>query len=182
MVLTDEERKENRKKTRKKYKESRKGQAKIKEYSNKWNKSSGMKSSRKKYNHSEKGKLKQKTREQRPDVVERREKVRQDNRLNVLQHYSKLLSNSESVCCNCCGLNTHLDFLAIDHIAGKKQMDSEPELIKLGYRSTLRGNGLIRWILNNNFPKGFQVLCTNCNTAKAYPKNNNKCPLEGKPH
>ena len=120
MVLTDEERKENRKKTRKKYKESRKGQAKIKEYSNKWNKSSGMKSSRKKYNHSEKGKLKQKTREQRPDVVERREKVRQDNRLNVLQHYSKLLSNSESACCNCCGLNTHLDFLAIDHIAGKK--------------------------------------------------------------
>ena len=142
----------------------------------------------------EERKAKQKEYYQRPEVIARKKELRDrpevkarkkareaNNRLNVLQHYSKLLSNSESACCNCCK-ESEINFLAIDHIAGKKQMDSEPELIKLGYRSTFQTNGLIRWILNNNFPKGFQVLCTNCNTAQAYPKNNNKCPLEGKPH
>ena len=51
------------------------------------------------------------------------------NRLNILSHYSKHISNSNIPCCNCCGENSHVDFLAIDHIAGKNQMDSEPKLI-----------------------------------------------------
>ena len=121
----------------------------------------------------EERKAKQKEYYQRPEVIARKKAREANNRLNVLQHYSKLLSNSESACCNCCK-ESEINFLAIDHIAGKKQMDSEPELIKLGYRSTLRGNGLIRWILNNNFPKGFQTLCHNCNYAK---RNNGFCPV-----
>jgi len=100
----------------------------------------------------------------------------------VLQHYSKNLSNSDIPCCNCCGLNSHLDFLALDHIAGKKKMDSEDELVKLGYSSKLENRVLIKWIIDNNFPKGFQVLCTGCNFAKGMKKNNNECPMKNKPH
>jgi hypothetical protein len=76
-------------------------------------------------------------------------------------------------------LNSNLDFLALDHIAGKKQMDSEPELVKLGYSSKLSAGKLLKWIIKNKFPKGFQVLCHNCNQAKGYY---GKCLLENKPH
>jgi len=103
-------------------------------------------------------------------------------RLKILQNYSKALSNSDIPCCNCCGQKSHVDFLAVDHIAGKKEMDSEPELVKLGYSSKLTSFRLRKFILENNFPKGFQILCTNCNFAKGMTKNNNECPMKGKKH
>ena len=112
-------------------------------------------------------------------VSEKAKAYRDSIRFNVLATYSKLLSNSDVPCCNCCKLNTHLDFLAIDHIAGKKEMDSEPELVKLGYSSKFKGGKLHKFILDNNFPKGFQILCHNCNFAKGHSKDG-KCPHERK--
>ena len=116
--------------------------------------------------------------ENRTRIIDSHQKIRS----NVLQKYSKRLSNSNVPCCRCCGINVHVNFLAIDHIAGKKQMDSEPELVKLGYSSTMQTNTLQRWIIENKFPKGFQILCHNCNKAKANPINNNECPMKNKPH
>ena len=101
---------------------------------------------------------------------------RDDRRLKILQYYSKKLSKSDIPCCRCCGENSHIEFLAIDHIAGKKEMDSERELVKLGYSSSLRSVGLQYWIIKNKFPKGFQILCHNCNYAKGIKRNKNKCP------
>ena len=106
---------------------------------------------------------------------------RDDRRLKILQTYSKRLSKSNIPCCNCCGQNSHVDFLAIDHIAGKKQMDSEPELVKLGYSSKLHESALKKFIIENDFPIGFQILCNSCNKSKGHSKDN-KCPLENKPH
>jgi hypothetical protein len=94
-------------------------------------------------------------------------------RLNVLVGYSKRLSNSDVPCCNCCGENTAVEFLAIDHIAGKKQMDSIPELVKIGYSSKLKGRKFLNWITDNDFPDGIQILCHNCNVAKGLY---GKCP------
>ncbi len=91
---------------------------------------------------------------------------RDDRRLKILQYYSKRLSKSNIPCCRCCGEKSHVDFLAIDHIAGRKEMDSEPELVELGYSSSKKVEVLGNWIKKNNFPKGFQVLCHNCNFAK----------------
>jgi hypothetical protein len=105
-----------------------------------------------------------------------------DQRLKILQGYSKRLSNSDIPCCNCCGLNDHLDFLALDHIMGRNQMESIPELVKLGYSSQFSNKNLFTWIIDNDFPDGFQILCHNCNFAKLYPRNNGKCPLENKLH
>ena len=98
-------------------------------------------------------------------------------RLKVLQYYSKRLSKSDIPCCRCCG-ESYIEFLAIDHIAGRKQMDSKPELVKLGYSSLKRGQVLHKWVIENNFPKGFQILCHNCNYAKGIVRNKNKCPHE----
>ena len=70
-------------------------------------------------------------------------------------------------------------FLAIDHIAGKRQMDTESQLLALKYRSDMNPGTLINWMIRNDFPKGFQILCHSCNVAK---RDNGKCPLEGKPH
>jgi len=122
-------------------------------------------------------KAKKKDYEQIPEVKADREKTRLERRLNVLQTYSKRLSNSDIPCCNCCGENSHIEFLAIDHIAGKKQMDSERGLIKLGYSSKLDGNGLVNWLIHNDFPEGFQILCHNCNLAKGHY---GKCPHKRK--
>ena len=121
--------------------------------------------------------VKAKTKElySRPERMARLKKIRDNIRLKILQRYSKLLSKSDIPCCRCCGLNSHLDFLDIDHIAGRKEMDSEPELVKLGYSSKLEGFMLQKWIVEKNFPKGFQILCKNCNMAKGFY---GKCPHE----
>ena len=130
-----------------------------------------------KYDSDPKNKLRKKKYAHSPITLARRKTMRDERRLEVLQYYSKRLSKSNIPCCRCCGENSHIEFLAIDHIAGRKQMDSEPELIKLGYSSKLDGNGLVNWLTLNDFPEGFQILCHNCNAAKGYY---GKCPHERK--
>lgn len=58
--------------------------------------------------------------------------------------------------CSCCR-ETIMEFLTIDHVEGR-------EKFKHKYRFT--GMKLYKWLIENNFPKGFQVLCWNCNWAK----------------
>ena len=94
--------------------------------------------------------------------------------MKVLRYYSKHLSKSDIPCCWCCR-ESHIEFLAIDHIAGRKQMDSELNLVKLGYSSDLISQRLVGWITRNNFPEGFRILCHNCNSAIAVY---GKCPHE----
>ena len=100
-------------------------------------------------------------------------KLYRDNlRMNVLLGYSKRHSNNDIACCNCCGQNSHTEFLAIDHILGQKQMDSIPELVKIGYSSKLVDYFLYQWIVDNDFPDGLQILCHNCNQSKENTKHN----------
>lgn len=78
-------------------------------------------------------------------------------RLKVLRHYS----GSEKPFCKCCGESTY-EFLAVDHINNGRGNPAE--------RS---GGALFRQLLREGFPKGFQILCHNCNTAKGHY---GKCP------
>ena len=114
----------------------------------------------------------------KPENISKFKQSRIDRRLTILQYYSMSLSNSSVPCCYCCGENFHTDFLAIDHILGRKQMELEDKFVKLGYSSKLDGESLQRWIVEKNFPEGFQILCHNCNQAKGMNQNNNKCPHE----
>lgn len=70
-------------------------------------------------------------------------------RLEVLQHYSK----SKKPFCACC-LIAILEFLGIDHIKGGGRK----------HKRTV-GAHLYTWLKNSRFPKGFRVLCHNCNQS-----------------
>ncbi len=73
----------------------------------------------------------------------------QQKRNVVLNHYS-----NGSVTCNCCG-ESQIEFLSIDHINNDGS----------AHRKEI-GSNLYNWLINNDFPVGFQVLCFNCNFAK----------------
>jgi len=135
------------------------------------------KAKQKEYSQRPEVKAKHLTRSRKPEVKAKSKLVSDNTRLKVLQIYSKRLSNSDIPCCKCCNLNSHIGFLAIDHIAGRMEMDSIPELVKLGYTSKFSNNQLFLWIIKNNFPDGFQILCHNCNSAKGFY---GKCPHERK--
>ena len=53
--------------------------------------------------------------------------------------------------CECCG-ESHWEFLTIDHINGDGAE----------HRKQIKGN-LYLWLIQNNFPDGFRILCMNCN-------------------
>jgi len=66
--------------------------------------------------------------------------------------------------CACCG-ETELAFLTIDHVDGDGA-DHRRELGVKGVRYA--------WFIQNGFPKGFQVLCANCNFGRHI--NGGVCP------
>lgn len=78
----------------------------------------------------------------------------------VLKHYG-----NGKVACVKCGFS-NIDALSIDHIEGggtahKKHLGS-------------LGNTFYIWLIRNNYPKGFQTLCMNCQWLKR-AKNNETC-------
>lgn len=68
----------------------------------------------------------------------------------ILDHYGNICV------CPGCG-ETRFEFLSIDHINGGGTKHRK-EIGKLLYR----------WLIDNNFPEGFQILCMNCNSSKGY--------------
>ena len=71
--------------------------------------------------------------------------------------------------CACCG-EVEIKFLTIDHINNKGYIHRK----KIG----TGGDRLLRWLKNKNFPKGFQILCANCNQGKYL--NGGVCPHKSK--
>ena len=72
-------------------------------------------------------------------------------RAEVLRHYGTK--------CACCG-ETEPKFLAIDHMNN----DGAAHRKEIGKSS----QSILYWLRDNNYPEGFQLLCHNCNVAKAY--------------
>lgn len=85
-------------------------------------------------------------------------------RLRVLSHYSKGIPF-----CNNCGVKDER-VLSIDHINDD------------GYkhRKEINQSSIVFWIVKNNFPKGFQVLCHNCNWLKELESRKNKFDTRNK--
>ena len=78
------------------------------------------------------------------------EKYREERGIKVISHYS-----NGSMKCKKCGLSK-LGGLSIDHIKG----GGNKHLKEIG-----KGN-LYGWLIKNNYPKGFQVLCMSCQFIK----------------
>lgn len=92
---------------------------------------------------------------------------RKRNKLTVVTHYSG------GVCkCARCGFND-IRALQIDHIGGGGER----------HRRSITQD-FYMWLIKNDFPSGFQVLCANCQIIKS--RENNECarcgrkPKEGK--
>lgn len=82
--------------------------------------------------------------------------------LEIRARYRKAVMSHYGNMCACCG-ETHDEFLTIDH------MDNDGSK----HREEVDGARLYRWLMKNNYPKNFQILCYNCNIAKG---RYGKCP------
>lgn len=69
--------------------------------------------------------------------------------------------------CACCGIED-IDVLEFDHINGGGHKHFRKEGI----------NKLMNWLYKNDYPEGFQVLCSNCNVGKHL--NGGTCPHQDK--
>jgi len=84
----------------------------------------------------------------RDKIILKNRQKREEQKLLIFKHYGNK--------CACCG-ETRKEFLCIDHINGggtkhHKELHNQ-------------GTYLYAWLIKNNFPKGFRVLCHNCNMA-----------------
>lgn len=102
----------------------------------------------------------QKYREKNKDKIKNRRIFR---KLKVYGYYS-----NNNIECNCCG-EKHIDFLSLDHIYDNGSLHRKKSKITSGTK-------LIDWIIKNNFPPIFQILCMNCNFAKGKDKIEHLCP------
>lgn len=81
------------------------------------------------------------------------------SKVRVVEHYT-----GGKNACQCCAEDT-FEFLSVDHINGGGK----------AHRNEIGKSEIYRWIIRNNFPPGFQILCFNCNLAKGFF---GKCPHE----
>lgn len=86
-------------------------------------------------------------------------KYSQKLKFEILSHYSY-----GNVICNCCG-ETEYDFLTLDHINGGGTQHRKEVGVGISYWL---------WLIRNNYPDGYQVLCMNCNLGRH--KHNGVCP------
>lgn len=96
-----------------------------------------------------------------------RQRNREKIRNRAREHYQKwkikfrdLVFNHYGKKCVCCG-EGHIEFLTIDHINN----DGNKHRRELS-GSSKAGTWFYKWLMNNNFPNGFQILCWNCNWGK----------------
>jgi len=114
-----------------------------------------IRESRKKYNINNKEKIKTYLLNNKDRIREHSKKYRLNFKKQVIDKYS----NGENKCANC-GL-TDFKNLTIDHIDG----NGEEHRKKIGM-----GAAFYKWLIDSNFPQGFQVLCFGCNLEKGARK------------
>lgn len=75
--------------------------------------------------------------------------------------------------CACCG-EAELVFLTIDHINDDGAEHRRQIAAERGSQWLQAGSPTYRWLRDNNYPEGFQVLCANCNCGRHW--NGGICP------
>lgn len=110
-----------------------------------------------------------------PTYRERTERQRQDTEWvdkqrergrdywRILRH--KAIMHYGGYRCACCD-ESEPKFLTLDHVHN----DGSAHRKEIGNR----GAGIFKWLRDNGYPAGFQVLCMNCNHGKAL--NGGICP------
>jgi hypothetical protein len=93
----------------------------------------------------------------RTTILKKQREYREKIKDIVLSHYGE-----DHPKCECCGEKIK-EFLCIDHIEGGGTK----------HRKQIGRGYLYFWLIKNGFPKGFRILCHNCNQAISYW---GKCP------
>ena len=94
------------------------------------------------------------------------------NRLNARKSHAKyrqLILDHYGRICACCG-EFRQTMLELDHVDndGAEHRKSLTEKWKNAWANkNIGGTHIYRWIVKNNYPDGFQILCSNCNKSKA---------------
>jgi hypothetical protein len=102
---------------------------------------------------------KRKAKEWAQNNVEKRKETVRRHHENLKNAVINVLTDGEGTC-RWCGQGDQ-DVLTIDHInndgaAHRKQFGGK----------TFGGKHIYQWLVNNDYPSGFQVLCYNCNMKK----------------
>jgi len=92
--------------------------------------------------------------ENQEEILEKERERRSIRRHIIISHYSK--GTMKCMCPDC--NEDHYDFLTIDHVNN----DGAKHREEIG----VGGSNLYGWLIVNDFPEGFQVLCMNCNFSK----------------
>ena len=109
----------------------------------------------KRYKDNKRMRRKKMTDEEKENRNKHQREVNAENRRLALEGYGNK--------CECCG-ETQYEFLCIDHING----DGSEHRKEIG-----GGSRIYWWLIKNNFPEGFRVLCYNCNMSYGFY---NYCP------
>ena len=80
-----------------------------------------------------------------------------ENTEKIKEAVVNVLTNGEGTC-RWCGQGD-LDVLCVDHVNDNGRQHAE----ECGYRG---GNSFYKWLIKNDYPEGFQILCYNCNSKK----------------
>jgi hypothetical protein len=85
----------------------------------------------------------------RTQILDKHKEWELKNKITVLLYYS-----NNDIKCACCGEKT-IEFMTLNHINGGGSK----------HRRELKKYNIYDWLIRNNFPDGFNVLCMNCNFA-----------------
>ena len=88
-------------------------------------------------------------------------------RIEIIQAYSL------GRCCACCK-EDNIFLLSVDHIDGKRLKEEIEHEKKYGVK--MAGLSLYMLLKKKGFPKGYQILCYNCNLSKGH---HGMCPHQG---
>lgn len=93
------------------------------------------------------------------------EKKRQNSKLIALRLRFRVLIHYGWACA-CCGSQ---DRLQLDHVDGNGHEHRQKLAREWGWKDArqISSTNMYRWLLRNNFPDGFQLLCLPCNDSKA---------------
>lgn len=95
---------------------------------------------------------------QHRSYIKHREEIRGRQKILNMKRKEKVASAYGGKCA-CCG-EDRIEFLAIDHIEGGGNLHRREANLQPGTQ-------FYCWLIREGFPDGFQVLCYNCNNAKA---------------
>jgi len=93
--------------------------------------------------------------ENQSEIVKYQRNLRKVNKEKIIKHYS-----NNTMECKYCG-NSDIRVLSIDHIDGNGCKHRREYNIG-------SGSPFYKWLIKNNYPEGYQVLCMNCQFIKRY--------------